>query len=681
MTNRQHRHLPSPHIMQLALIILLGFFLRLYRLGKQSLWYDETVSAYLASQPIIELIAHTARDIHPPGYYLLLHFWTIIAGASEFALAFFSVVFGLLLIPATYRLALILSTKRVATLSALLVATSPYNLWYSQEVRMYTLGAFLGVVATYCALQAQRINKNSHQRLFWAGYLLASAIALYTLYYFSFLLIILNLFLLYQAVVSTPSRSSKALRARPNIGLLQLIGVNILLIILYLPWIPTAWKQATNPPVPPWRTPNAIGSTLLESWSALSLGQSVEPTTIWPILLLTLALVFFGFYHLLQISSFSNFKSANLPIFLVAYTFGPLLLILLFSIITPLYHVRYIFTYSPAYYILLGAGLAWLISERRFWVGGVALILMLSASLFSIYQLHFSSANHSDDYRSAVAFIQSHWQPGDIIVMNAGYTYTAFLYYTDFPHINRARLTPYQPPSTPSLPQLIQTGTVDGPSTLGWGDPRSDFYAMSAADTIAALDQRSTDFSRLWMLRAYDTVTDPNAIIRSWLDDYTILIEDQPFSGQSHIRVQGFLLNQDPDLEGETIQFEDGIQLDGWTLPNQSWKAGDTIHLKLAWLATGQPTVDYKMSLKLWSNEGNLAAQGIDEWPVGSLYRPTQWHLKQTVYHPTQITLPPDIIPGQYWLNIELYHPDTIQPLSRLDDEAPVVTLGSVIIQ
>ena len=55
--------------------ILLGFALRLHRLGAESLWYDETVSVHLARKPIAEMLAHTAGDIHPPGYYLLLHLW------------------------------------------------------------------------------------------------------------------------------------------------------------------------------------------------------------------------------------------------------------------------------------------------------------------------------------------------------------------------------------------------------------------------------------------------------------------------------------------------------------------------------------------------------------------------------------------------------------------------------
>jgi hypothetical protein len=89
----------------LVAILLLGFALRLHRLGADSLWYDETVSVHLAAKSIPALVAHTAGDIHPPGYYLLLHVWVRLAGLSEFATAYLSLFFGLVLVALAYRLA------------------------------------------------------------------------------------------------------------------------------------------------------------------------------------------------------------------------------------------------------------------------------------------------------------------------------------------------------------------------------------------------------------------------------------------------------------------------------------------------------------------------------------------------------------------------------------------------
>ncbi len=670
----------------LLFILLVGLALRLYRLGVDSLWYDETVSAFLAAEPVSDLIDHTARDIHPPGYYLLLHFWTVAAGHSEFALAFFSLIWGVLLIPLTYGLARRLVDTPTAVWSALLVALSPYHAWYSQEVRMYTLGAALGLVTVYCFWEVIFAHPPSKKiSLFWLGYVLSATLGLYILYYFAFLLLTVNIllpmFLPFFIRRGKPPEVN-SFSARNNF---PIFSANFLILIAYIPWLPTAWRQITYPPVPSWRTFDslALWPALLESWSALSLGQSVEPQNVWPILLLTLVLFVLGLLYLLRPSAPSLLRSPAL--FLLACTFGPFLLIYLFSFLTPLYHVRYLFTYSPAFYVILAAGFVWLMRRRWVWIGVAAAGLFFAAGLFSLYQYHFDPRYRPDDYRAAVDFIQRHWQPGDVMMVNAGYVYPVFFYYSAWPDLQRRRLVPYQPPAGLPQPLLLQTGVVDGSPQLGWGDPRSDFYAMSAPDTLTALEAVSKDFSRLWLLRAYDTVTDPTGLIRAWLAEHTIPLEDEPFSGESNIRAQGFLLtgaSTAPQVKNfrrdEAIRFEDGMALAGWSLPSQTWRAGQIIRIKLWWFVTRPPGVDYKMSLKLWTPAAELAAQGQDAWPVGRLYRATAWPVNQIVYQGASLVLPPDLSPGQYWLNVELYHPETGLPLPRLDEADPVVPLGPV---
>ena len=284
-----------------------------------------------------------------------------------------------------------------------------------------------------------------------------------------------------------------------------------------------------------------------------------------------------------------------------------------------------------------------------------------------------------DNFRAAVKFIQNHWQPGDVIMTNAGYTYTAFVYYSDLPGLERRRLVPYNPATDLDHPLLLQTGSIDGDPTLGWGDPSADFYAMTTADTLTALDSLSGDFYRLWVLRAYDTVTDSHGLVRNWLRENAVLFEDEGFTGESNIRVQGFLLGKKlAETGNEPVYFEDGLALTGWALPAQTWSPGQTVYVKLAWLVTARPHADYKMSLKLWNETGQLIAQGQDDWPGGTLYRTTRWRVNQSVYQPASLSLPLDLPPGRYWLNVELYHPDTVQPLPRLDGQDPVVTLGLV---
>jgi uncharacterized membrane protein len=674
----------------------------MYRLGAGSLWYDETVSAYLASKSVPGLIAHTAGDIHPPGYYLLLHAWTRLAGDTEFSLSFLSLLFSMLLLALTYTIARRLLGSSVALWSGLLVTISPYHVWYSQEVRMYTLGAALGLMCLWFALTVSRMGKPRYARQHadqhvaridippFAAYTLAAAAGLYVLYYFAFLLMALNVYVITHLLLT---------HERHRLGAWLLAQAAA--ILLYLPWLPVAWRQMTNSPVPPWRSPIPLPSILLESWTALSLGQSVQPGQIWPLLVITGLLCLLGFQFQISKSRLSNHPSPishlQSPVLLITYTFGPLLLVCLASTITPLYHVRYLFTYSPPFYIILGAGLAWLACRTRP-LAVVAALALLGGSAFSLYQMHTNPRYAPDDFRSAVGFIAKHWRPGDAILINAGYAYTGFLFYYDAPLAGSARLTQYQTGDETSArvferPLLLTTGIVGGDPTLGWGNPDSDFYATTQADTVAALNRVAKFFPRLWVLRIYDTVSDPQGLIRDWLAANMTPFEDQLFAGESSMRVQGFMSSTQPSLsQHDEITLEGGISLVGWEPGSErAQRAGNPLDVVLWWRVEDSSAVrdtPYAVSLKLWGPESPgseepklpLAAQQ-DEWPIGSLFLTSDWPPRHSIRHPMRLWLPRDLPSGDYWLNVEMYDPTTVQPLPRRDGMGHTISLGSFAIE
>jgi len=114
------KRLVAPFVQRRSLLLSLcfvAFVLRLFHLDYQSLWYDEGFSWWLSSQSLDEIIARTAADIHPPLYYLVLHFWMIAVGASEFALRYLSLGAGVLLAPAFFILARRLLNEPVAWLA------------------------------------------------------------------------------------------------------------------------------------------------------------------------------------------------------------------------------------------------------------------------------------------------------------------------------------------------------------------------------------------------------------------------------------------------------------------------------------------------------------------------------------------------------------------------------------
>lgn len=703
--NPQPRPSPTCRKAALILIIIFAFGLRLIRLGADSLWYDETVSVFLAGQRAGELIGHTARDIHPPGYYLLLRGWLLLTGyptgradpnghGLEFMAAFLSLWFGVLLVPLSWRLARSLRLPEPAPLlAALLIAISPFGIWYSQEVRMYTLGASLGLLCLLAT--AQFLCRQLAQSRLWPAallYMAGAAAGLYALYYFAFLLVAINLIVL-PVLICGMRRSGRSLdRARSTIIRTERKRLGIWLVaqvgtlLLYLPWLPIAWRQATDPPVPPWRTPPRLGTALVESWTALNLGQSADASRLWPVLVLTLMLVSIGVTPAFlgvgergkgaRDKPLTPYPLSPIPYplslaLLLAAAFGPLLLILMASVITPLYHVRYLFTYSPAFSVLVALGLAalwrWHQKLGR-WLGTSALIVLLVGSGLSLRRFWSDPQFSADDYKTAVAELAQRWRPGDAILVNAGYAYTALLTYWPLPVAWHGRLSDLGPEQLRLLADsngavILQTGHVGGDPDLGWGDPRSDFYALPTEVLRERLGLLADATPRLWHYRIYDTVNDPQGVIREELKRNWTLFDDRVYAGEANMRVQGYLSRRWQSSGTPVAEFDNWLEL-RVTRPQSpvEVQAGQALNLRrVSWSrkpgTAGQPA---SLSLRLVDDRGEIWAQH-DE-PIGG--NVADLHRLDRLPQPLHLDIPAGTAPLDYRLMLVVYNPQTGQPLS-----------------
>jgi hypothetical protein len=599
-------------------------------LGYGSLWYDEAVSAFLAQKSLPALTAHTAGDIHPPLYYYLLHFWIRLAGDSEFALAFLSLLFGLVLVPLAFYVGQRWYDRRVGLLAAGLVALSPFNLWYSQEVRMYTLGALLGLLSLIFLLRLMEAPAGKGN---WLGYIIVSALGLYSLYYFAFLLLAFNLVALIWWLCKRKGRT-----------LLRWFLAQGAVLLLYLPWLPIAFRQASQPPVPPWRSFTGLGQVVLESWTALSFGQSIGPGVVWPALFLTLALFLLGLSQKPKVGAI-----------LAAHLLLPVLVIYLISLFQPLYHVRYVFTYSPPFYILLAAGLARLKGRAL----PLSLVVILSASAYSVYNFHFDPHYATDDHRGAVEFLEERLRPGDALLINAGYAYPAFLYYYDGPIAWRGRLVDYRPETVKGEGVVIlQSGSIGGSPTLGWGDPDSDFYPTTEEETARALERLFAHHPRLWVYRIYDTVTDPQGFIRGWLSEHGGPFEDQLFAGDSYMRVQGYLTPLSFQIpQGAKplgVDLGETLRLEAYQVQADLPRAGELLFVTLYWSTLKRPPLDYHVALYLVDGEGTVLTQR-DEMPLGSSYLTSRWPKGIILRHPMALWLPKGAV-GEYTLQVGVYN-------------------------
>lgn len=125
----------------LSALLLFSFLFRMFRLDYQSPWGDElfTLIASHSDKSLKDIFMVLKGDVHPPLYYYIVHFFLEIFGDSVYVARFVSVLFGVGGLATLYVLGKELFNKNVGTIAVLLLVINHFNIYYSQEARMYTM--------------------------------------------------------------------------------------------------------------------------------------------------------------------------------------------------------------------------------------------------------------------------------------------------------------------------------------------------------------------------------------------------------------------------------------------------------------------------------------------------------------------------------------------------------------
>lgn len=129
------------NILLLFVVVLLGFLLRIWYLDKpEGLWNDEYISWFIATQKFpVEMFKEVAKNCHMPLYYLYLKFWIFCFSDTDFILRFSSVFTGVLSILVMFFVGKEYKDEKLGLLCALITSISGFLIYFSQEVRLYSL--------------------------------------------------------------------------------------------------------------------------------------------------------------------------------------------------------------------------------------------------------------------------------------------------------------------------------------------------------------------------------------------------------------------------------------------------------------------------------------------------------------------------------------------------------------
>ena len=170
----------------LLLIMALAAALRVYGIGREPLWIDEAASLGFARLPLAQLWVR-GPEMNPPLYYTLQKL-PLLFGSSEATLRMLPAFIGICCVPLTFCLGRLLGGSRCGLMAAVLLATSPLQIEYSQEARGYVLlmASMLVLVCSAATLFVVYDPQNKTNagffgpRMAWAGYVLGELVSVYT---------------------------------------------------------------------------------------------------------------------------------------------------------------------------------------------------------------------------------------------------------------------------------------------------------------------------------------------------------------------------------------------------------------------------------------------------------------------------------------------------------------------
>ncbi len=358
-------------------VLLLALTFRLI-LSHQSFWLDEAASLSIARLPLPQLFSAITNDFHPPLYYLLLHFWLQLGLTQEWFLRLPSILFGVASVYFLFLITQTLKTKRTSSLpiiAALLLAINPLHVYYSQELRMYSLNILLSILSWYFLLKHRS-----------TGFLVTTILNIYT-FYGSFF----NLFAQFIYLLLFNRKWLKTY-----------LITSLLSAVAFIPWIPILQKQLAG------------GQYLVQqlpSWASLSGSLSLKSILLIPLkfslgrlnlstnklYLLTAASASLYFFSLILIGL--RHKLAR-PF--ISWLSIPFILALLVSLTTPILGYWRFLYLLPAFVTLIALGIS-LLPHRLKIINLVVVVitLVLANTLFWL-----NSSSWREDWKTALTFVQ-----------------------------------------------------------------------------------------------------------------------------------------------------------------------------------------------------------------------------------------------------------------------------------
>ena len=608
----------------------------------QSLWLDEVFSIWFVRGSFADTWSRSIfpeQNPHASLYYALFWAWIKAVGTSDLAARFFSIVFGTLSLATAYRLAHDWFGRRVALIVALLMAVSPFFIWYAQEARQYALYLFFGLMSTLCLSRAATPGR---PYVYAIGYVLCATAMAYS-HYFGVFVIAAQLVGAFVVVITQRGRWRTLL----------LMGIAVAVVCAPIPWLLSrsgrTFDQADITRVA-LSLPEMLQAMLAEYASRI--GWAQLPDARVPLLAVPVLLIGIGLIWLLR-------KRWRLGLFIISMLIAPALLYWPLSARVSVFTPKYVIVCFPFFVLAMALGLDAVRKLNRF-IGAAALLGALSLFGWGTLRDLTQPAVQRENWRFVGEFLRRNAKPDDAVLVFADYAAPVLEHYY-----------------------------ADGAAIIKFaGDPGNPAPMFDLAQQKAN--------RVLWLLLSHDQNAYPNhKLLDIAYARYPWAYAQYPSLG--NIRLLGFTLRWRHDAlpnDATPVQgggFSNGLLLIGYHVDSTRLRATDHIshppsnwiHVVTYWRrARAIDPVGAQPSLRLVGGDGGEWGGELSRRPnVFDFDPPEKWDVGAIVEAHYVINLNPVTPAGTYHLEARMLQGETRLTLDGSHETAltqtPIEIVGS----
>ncbi|HEX9817631.1 MAG TPA: glycosyltransferase family 39 protein [Patescibacteria group bacterium] len=354
----------------LWLILVFALLLRLPLLNG-SFWLDEAAQALESVRPLSQQL-NIIPDFQPPLLHYIVHFAAQVSISEWWLRLWGALIPGLVTIWATFKLGEKLFNRQVAVVASLLLATSSFHVFYSQELRPYSLPAMWAILSTLLIFKKD---------FSWWRFTLVTLLGFYSSYLYPFFFI-----------------AQLWLIAKQKGGFGHVVKIITVMVVLFAPWLPMFWRQL--------QAGQALRVTFPNWETAVSLPQAkalvlVPLKFVYGLLNLEPNFWFIGSFLVLASSLYLVWRTHQITkkeLNLLVLTIAPLLVAWLISFVVPVVQPKRLLFLLPLFYLLVSVPLSTKKIPTR--VALLPISLMLIINLISVWRYWVDPQLQRENWRS-----------------------------------------------------------------------------------------------------------------------------------------------------------------------------------------------------------------------------------------------------------------------------------------